>query len=115
MPTEPVVPIALDWSPPAPAPFARPSYAPSRMPPSMMERAPSRPSLSTAELMAMFALPVRLAGAGVVITLLDLAAASLLFDGRRIGVGPIGLFHVAVGLVVLGIGIAVFRLFSSDR
>lgn len=81
----------------------------------MMERAPARPSPSTAELMAMFALPVRLAGAGVVITLLDLAAASLLFDGQRIGVGPIGLFHVAVGLVVLGIGIAVFRLFSSDR
>ncbi|WP_437593671.1 protein kinase domain-containing protein [Sorangium sp. So ce1000] len=115
LPTEPVVPLALDWSPPAPAPFARPSYAPSRMPPPIMDRAPSRPSLSTAELMAMFALPVRLAGAGVAITLLDLAAASLLFDGRRIGVGPVGLFHVAVGLVVLGIGIAVFRLFSSDR
>lgn len=115
LPTEPVVPLALDWSPPAPSPFARPSYSPSRMPPPMMERAPARPSPSTAELMAMFALPVRLAGAGVVITLLDLAAASLLFDGQRIGVGPIGLFHVAVGLVVLGIGIAVFRLFSSDR
>ncbi|WP_438001692.1 serine/threonine-protein kinase [Sorangium sp. So ce185] len=115
LPTEPVVPLALDWSPPAPPPFARPSYAPSRMPPPMMARAPARPSLSAGELMAMFALPVRLAGAAVVITLLDLGAASLLFDGERIGVGPLRLLHLAVGLVVLGIGIAVFRLFASDR
>ncbi|AGP36713.1 serine/threonine-protein kinase [Sorangium cellulosum] len=115
LPTEPVVPLALDWSPPAPPPFARPSYAPSRMPPPMMARAPARPSLSAADLMAMFALPVRLAGAAVVITLLDLGAASLLFDGERIGVGPLRLLHLAVGLVVLGIGIAVFRLFASDR
>ncbi|WP_437615860.1 serine/threonine-protein kinase [Sorangium sp. So ce834] len=115
LPTEPVVPLALDWSPPAPPPFARPSYAPSRMPPPMTARAPARPSLSASELMAMFALPVRLAGAAVVITLLDLGAASLLFGGERIGVGPLRLLHVAVGLVVLGIGIAVFRLFASDR
>ncbi|XXU49929.1 protein kinase [Sorangium sp. So ce1014] len=115
LPTEPVVPLALDWSPPAPAPFARPSHAPSRMPPPRMDRAPARHSLSTAELMAMFALPVRLAGAAVIITLLDLGAASLLLDGQRIGVGPLRLFHLAVGLVVLGIGIAVVRLFASDR
>ncbi|AUX32245.1 MULTISPECIES: hypothetical protein [Sorangium] len=81
----------------------------------MTARAPARPSLSASELMAMFALPVRLAGAAVVITLLDLGAASLLFGGERIGVGPLRLLHVAVGLVVLGIGIAVFRLFASDR
>ncbi|WP_437931676.1 protein kinase [Sorangium sp. So ce291] len=111
LPTEPVVPLALDWSPPSPALGARPS----RMPPPLMDRAPARHSLSTAELMEMFALPVRLAGAGVVITLLDLGAASLLFDGQRLGVGPVRLLHVAVALVVLGIGIAVFRLFASDR
>ncbi|WP_437737651.1 protein kinase domain-containing protein [Sorangium sp. So ce1335] len=115
LPTEPVVPLALDWSPPAPAPFVRPSHAPSRMPPPLMERAPARHPMSTAELMAMFALPVRLAGAGVVITLLDLGAASLLFEGQRVEVGPFKLLYLAVALVVLGIGIAVFRLFASDR
>ncbi|MGK3994206.1 serine/threonine-protein kinase [Sorangium sp. So ce1024] len=115
LPTEPVVPLALDWSPPAPAPFARPSRAPSRMPPPLMDRAPARPSLSTAELVEMFGLPVRLASAGVVITILDLGAASLLFEGQRVEVGPFKLLYLAVGLVVLGIGIAVFRLFASDR
>ncbi|WP_438020504.1 serine/threonine-protein kinase [Sorangium sp. So ce315] len=112
LPTEPVVPLALDWSPPpAPASFARPS----RAPPPLMDRAPARPSLSTAELVEMFGLPVRLAGAGVVITILDLGAASLLFEGQRVEVGPFKLLYLAVGLVVLGIGIAVFRLFASDR
>ncbi|KYF55141.1 hypothetical protein BE08_32530 [Sorangium cellulosum] len=65
--------------------------------------------------MEMFGLPVRLAGAGVVITILDLGAASLLFEGQRVEVGPFKLLYLAVGLVVLGIGIAVFRLFASDR
>ncbi|AUX42732.1 protein kinase [Sorangium cellulosum] len=113
LPTEPVVPLALDWSAPAPALGARSPYAPSRMPPPMVARAPTPPS--PRDLMAMFALPVRLAGAGVLITIVDLGAASLLFDGERLGIGPFRLLYVAVGLVVLGIAIAVFRLFSWDR
>jgi serine/threonine-protein kinase len=115
LPTEPLVPLALDWSPPAPALGARPSCAPLRMPPPRADRAPARPSLGAAELVSMFALPVRLAGAGVLITVLDQGAASLLLDGQRFGIGPFRLLYVAVGLVVLGIVIAVYRLFTSDR
>jgi serine/threonine-protein kinase len=110
-PTEPVLPLALDWS--SPALGARPSYAPPRMPPPMDAR--PREAVGAADLMAMFGLPVRLAGAGVLVTIADLGAASLLFDGQRIGIGPLRLLHVAVALVVVGIGVAVFRLFASNR
>ena len=69
----------------------------------------------TAELRAMFALPLRLAGAGVLVSGIDQTAASLLFEGQRVGLGPLRLIWVAAALVLIGIAVAVFRLLGSSR
>jgi eukaryotic-like serine/threonine-protein kinase len=107
-------PISLDWSPGL---GSKPSLVPlspaALAAPLAKETTGGR--TSTMELMSMFGLPVRLAGAGVLITVIDQAAASFLFNGERIGIGPFRLLWVAVALVLIGLAIAVFRLVASNR
>jgi serine/threonine-protein kinase len=83
--------------------------------PGTLAEPPRRGAAATAELRAMFALPLRLAGAGVLVSVADQAAASLLFNGQRLGLGPVRLLWVAAALVLIGLGLAAFRLLGSNR
>jgi serine/threonine-protein kinase len=120
-PAKAPAPPALDMGAEAGRPRVKPlAAAPSSVaPPPRREGAslapPEARSGAASELSELFGLPLRLAGAGVLLSLLDQAVASLLLGGERIGIGPLKLLWVAAGLVVVAIGIALARVLGGVR
>jgi serine/threonine-protein kinase len=109
-PAKAPAPPALDMGVEA----VRPRVKPLSMAPSSLAPPPPKEGAAS-ELTELFGLPLRLAGAGVLLSLLDQAVASLLLGGERIGIGPLKLLWVAAGLVVVAIGIALARVLGGVR
>ncbi|AKT40323.1 protein kinase [Chondromyces crocatus] len=102
------VPMSLDISGDAGRPRARPHLSTTTM-------APLNRASTNEDLKEMFALPLRIAGAGIALSIIDIAVSSLLLGGERIGLGPVKLLWVAALMIVVAIGMAGFRLMSSSR
>ncbi|EYF07643.1 serine/threonine protein kinase [Chondromyces apiculatus] len=102
------VPMSLDLSGDASRPRARPHLGTTTLAPL------ERPSTS-ADLKALFSLPLRIAGAGVGLGVIDIAISALFLSGEHLGLGPIKLLWVAALLILVAIGVAGYRLMSSSR
>jgi len=101
------VPLALDLGADGSRPRARPLLG------GQYTMAPQRPTAP--DLKDILGLPLRLAGVGVLISIIDQVAASLLLGGDRIGFGPFKLLWLAVTLLLVSMGLAAFKLFTSTR